>query len=677
MNSGIRVLNSSMDVIPLNSTITVEDTESETDVIELDSSCDVEVVCLDGSSIYDPKNNENSSSDDVDVDVDVDANTEVTTRSSRDLQSVSSNDGAAPPVFKVMFRDESASRKYRQQIKDFLHTLVQSEPSNEQDVNVSSLILEVWDNKDNSKDQELSVSAENNSALNDSTESTDTCDSLFTSVYVDNKPNFMNDLDVPTYGQKYEDITKESNSVTTKDCAPKLNCFNCNGNHNMRDCPLPKNQTIINKNRKEFALKNNAGVRYHMGEDQRFSHMIPGQLSHKLRKALGLKDNQLPKHIYRMRLLGYPPGWLEEARLQHSGLSLFNSDGVAEADPNEEEGEIIMDVDKDQYDVKKIYDFPGFNVPSPPGTADDSHKYWAPKIQPMHSKEIMLLHLEGKKTDDGYKRKKLKLSTPIVNTSEMHSDMEIEDVGGENVVENVPINGHFIPPLPTESVQTPPAPPPSALFQSITEDSDSQSQELPSSDSVDDTMVTVNSPSLSDLESTKKELLIELEDNSSQSNPASTSLKNDLNNTFDTTFSSITVTPHSNRSSISQKCSNADKDSMKSSSQFHLDTSFNNKSNTRLDTSVSNETTMSALTSTPILSSNNSSTNQASVKSVHLGTPILTGTSPYNKLPSSEKFSKNICDVINFENLPDSTGKYEQMSGVLQKVRNIMTRLHQ
>lgn len=54
----------------------------------------------------------------------------------------------------------------------------------------------------------------------------------------------------------------------------------------------------------------------------------------------------------------------------------------------------------------------------------------------------------------------------------------------ENVVENVPVNGHFIPPLPTELVQTPPAPPPSELFQSITEDSDSQSQELPSFDSV-------------------------------------------------------------------------------------------------------------------------------------------------------------------------------------------------
>lgn len=75
----------------------------------------------------------------------------------------------------------------------------------------------------------------------------------------------------------------------------------------------------------------------------------------------------------RMRLLGYPPGWLEEARLQHSGLSLFNSDGLAESDTNKEEGEIITDENRDQYDIKKIYDFPGFNVLPPPGTADVSN----------------------------------------------------------------------------------------------------------------------------------------------------------------------------------------------------------------------------------------------------------------------------------------------------------------
>lgn len=74
-----------------------------------------------------------------------------------------------------------------------------------------------------------------------------------------------------------------------------------------------------------------------------------------------------------MRMLGYPPGWLEEARLQHSGLTLFNSDGVAEADPNDEPGEILEEGDRDQYDFKKIYDFPGFNVPPPPDTRDVSN----------------------------------------------------------------------------------------------------------------------------------------------------------------------------------------------------------------------------------------------------------------------------------------------------------------
>lgn len=58
------------------------------------------------------------------------------------------------------------------------------------------------------------------------------------------------------------------------------------------------------------------------------------------------------------------------------------------------------------------------------------------------------------------------------------------------------------------------------------------------------------------------------------------------------------------------------------------------------------------------------------VKSIHQGTPILKSASPFRRLPSSEKFSKDICDVINFENLPDATGKYDQMSELLQKVRS-------
>jgi zinc finger CCHC domain-containing protein 8 len=60
-------------------------------------------------------------------------------------------------------------------------------------------------------------------------------------------------------------------------------------------------------------------------DEQKYGHLIPGRISGKLRHALGLKRSEIPLHIYRMRLLGYPPGWLEEARISHSGITMFDS----------------------------------------------------------------------------------------------------------------------------------------------------------------------------------------------------------------------------------------------------------------------------------------------------------------------------------------------------------------
>ena len=87
---------------------------------------------------------------------------------------------------------------------------------------------------------------------------------------------------------------------------------------------------------------------------------MPGVLSEDLRKALGLKKRQLPAHIYRMRVLGYPPGWLEAAKVKHSGISLFDSCGKKILESDEEDGEV--DFQKDKYDIRKIHSFPGFNV---------------------------------------------------------------------------------------------------------------------------------------------------------------------------------------------------------------------------------------------------------------------------------------------------------------------------
>jgi zinc finger CCHC domain-containing protein 8 len=72
-----------------------------------------------------------------------------------------------------------------------------------------------------------------------------------------------------------------------------------------------------------------------------------------------------------------------------------------------------------------------------------------------------------------------------------------------------------------------------------------------------------------------------------------------------------------------------------------------------------------------------SSSTLGKVKSVDLGTPILQSASPYSRLPSPKKFSHDICNVINFENLPDSTGKYERMSDLIRKVRTVVTRIQQ
>ena len=49
--------------------------------------------------------------------------------------------------------------------------------------------------------------------------------------------------------------------------------------------------------------------------------------SGELRKAMGFRSNELPPHIYMMRKLGYPPGWLEAAKEETSGLAIFDGAG--------------------------------------------------------------------------------------------------------------------------------------------------------------------------------------------------------------------------------------------------------------------------------------------------------------------------------------------------------------
>jgi len=55
------------------------------------------------------------------------------------------------------------------------------------------------------------------------------------------------------------------------------------------------------------------------------------ELSGELQEALGVTDKSLPPFIYRMRQLGYPPGWLKEAEMEYSGLALYDGKGKERA----------------------------------------------------------------------------------------------------------------------------------------------------------------------------------------------------------------------------------------------------------------------------------------------------------------------------------------------------------
>lgn len=123
--------------------------------------------------------------------------------------------------------------------------------------------------------------------------------------------------------------------------------------------------------------------RYHLDSVQKYSGIVPGVFSKKLRAALNLHRDQQPCFIYRMRLLGYPPAWLEEAKVSHSGVAMYDNTGVPTLDDDEEdeeEGEILSERCRDKFDISKIIEFPGFNVPLPNNFIDVSlYKY---KVKP-------------------------------------------------------------------------------------------------------------------------------------------------------------------------------------------------------------------------------------------------------------------------------------------------------
>ncbi|XP_042344941.1 zinc finger CCHC domain-containing protein 8 [Plectropomus leopardus] len=261
---------------------------------------------------------------------------------------------------------------------------------------------------------------------------------------VNENPQLTEGWEVPTYHQVFNQVVgTDGQEIEMKDKRPKSMCFNCGlSSHQMRDCPKPKDMAAINERRKEFNQNNNQGMqsnqRYHADEvEERFGKYKPGVMSEELLTALGIDGNTLPPLIYRMRQLGYPPGWLKEAEMEYSGLTLY--DGNVSNDGN------VTDNTNSQntsYDVSKLVDFPGFNVPASHNMKDEFMQYGSIPMQSSHMKQNYAAYLSNnfpmpgatcnkrQHDSDSSPQQRKKTRTSPDRHSDRSSDMDIESDPG-------------------------------------------------------------------------------------------------------------------------------------------------------------------------------------------------------------------------------------------------------
>ncbi|TKS78649.1 Zinc finger CCHC domain-containing protein 8 TRAMP-like complex RNA-binding factor ZCCHC8 [Collichthys lucidus] len=216
---------------------------------------------------------------------------------------------------------------------------------------------------------------------------------------------------------------------------------------------LPKDMAAINERRKEFNQNNNQAMqgnqRYHADEVEEREELLT---------ALGIDGNTLPPLIYRMRQLGYPPGWLKEAEMENSGLTMY--DGNVSSDGNLTDNTNSQNI---SYDVSKLVDFPGFNVAAPHKMKDEFMQYGSIPMQTSHMKQNYAAYLSNNfpmpgatcnkrrhESDSSPQLRKKTRSSPDRN-SDRSSDMDIESDPGTPYHVHGAGDFQFQPPLPPGS----------------------------------------------------------------------------------------------------------------------------------------------------------------------------------------------------------------------------------
>ncbi|XP_041756993.2 zinc finger CCHC domain-containing protein 8 [Coregonus clupeaformis] len=371
------------------------------------------------------------------------------------------------PLLQILFANNSISKQCRQEIEDSICSIVQKHqqqgevekgnPSGNVNPQSSSFIMEE-DQK--TKTCGIKKMKEAFSMVGSVLYFTSFCLDKLGQPLLNDNPQQTEGWEVPKYQQVFSQvIALDGQEVQMKEKRPKPCCFNCGlDGHQLRDCPQPKDMARINEKRKEFSHGNQGNLsnqRYHAEEvEERFARYKPGIVSEELMSALGVDTNTLPPHIYRMRQLGYPPGWLKEAEMENSGLMLYDGKVSNAGELTEEDnGQSIS------YDVSKLVDFPGFNISALPSVKDDYRLYGSIPIQHNHMKQNFADYLSNNFPMPGAncnKRLHESESTPR-QTKKRRSDARSSDMDVDSDQDTTPRRHRssdsfqFQPPLPPGS----------------------------------------------------------------------------------------------------------------------------------------------------------------------------------------------------------------------------------
>nr|XP_035941002.1 zinc finger CCHC domain-containing protein 8 isoform X4 [Halichoerus grypus] len=299
------------------------------------------------------------------------------------------------------------SKQYHQEIEEFVSNLVKRfEEQQKNDVEKTSFNLlpqpsSVMLEEDHKVEESCAIknNKEAFSVVGSVLYFTNFCLDKLGQPLLNENPQLTEGWEIPKYQQVFSHIVSlEGQEIQVKAKRPKPHCFNCGSEeHQMKDCPMPRNAARISEKRKEYmdacgeANSQNFQQRYHAEEvEERFGRFKPGVISEELQDALGVTDKSLPPFIYRMRQLGYPPGWLKEAELENSGLALY--DGKDGPDAEAEAGEAQQSKSV-TYDLSKLVNYPGFNISTPRGIPDEWRVFGSIPMQACQQKDVFASYL--------------------------------------------------------------------------------------------------------------------------------------------------------------------------------------------------------------------------------------------------------------------------------------------